>query len=168
MSVPQTMTSLRQVAEWIGADLHGADAHFDQVSTDTRTLAPGALFVALVGERFDGHGHLQAALDAGAVGALVANHQPDVSIPQLVVGDSLVGLRGSYIPFAVGSTERKESGDPRPSLRTRYGNLERYLSTLQLACDQLHADGYLLGEDVERTMRIQRQRVAPLFESPMP
>ena len=93
MSVPQTMTSLRQAAEWIGADLHGADAHFDQVSTDTRTLAPGALFVALVGERFDGHGHLQAALDAGAVGALVANHQPDVSLPQLVVGDSLIGLQ---------------------------------------------------------------------------
>ena len=93
MSAPQAMTSLHQAAAWIGAELNGADAHFDQISTDTRTLAPGALFVALVGERFDGHEHLQAALDAGAVGALVAKPQPDVEIPQLVVADTLVGLQ---------------------------------------------------------------------------
>ena len=39
---------------------------------------------------------------------------------------------------------------------------------LKRACDRLYADGYLLAEDVERTLRIQRQRVAPLFEPPLP
>lgn len=44
---------------------------FSQISTDTRTLGAGALFVALKGERFDGHDHLAAAAAAGATAALV-------------------------------------------------------------------------------------------------
>lgn len=44
---------------------------FSQISTDTRTLQPGALFVALKGERFDGHDHLAAAAAAGAITAVV-------------------------------------------------------------------------------------------------
>lgn len=44
---------------------------FSEISTDTRTLRPGALFVALTGERFDGHDHLAAAAAAGASAALV-------------------------------------------------------------------------------------------------
>src|SRR4051794_2382148 len=44
---------------------------FSAISTDTRTLQRGALFVALSGERFDGHDHLTAALAAGAAGAVV-------------------------------------------------------------------------------------------------
>jgi UDP-N-acetylmuramoyl-tripeptide--D-alanyl-D-alanine ligase len=41
------------------------------VSTDTRSLKPGDLFVALRGERFDGHDYVEAALEAGACGAVV-------------------------------------------------------------------------------------------------
>jgi UDP-N-acetylmuramoyl-tripeptide--D-alanyl-D-alanine ligase len=44
---------------------------FSGISTDTRTLTPGALFVALKGERFDGHQHLVAAATAGATAAVV-------------------------------------------------------------------------------------------------
>jgi UDP-N-acetylmuramoyl-tripeptide--D-alanyl-D-alanine ligase len=44
---------------------------FSAISTDTRTIQPGALFVALSGERFDGHDHLAAAKAAGAIGAVV-------------------------------------------------------------------------------------------------
>jgi len=44
---------------------------FSEISTDTRTLRPGALFVALKGERFDGHDHLSDAAAAGAAAALV-------------------------------------------------------------------------------------------------
>src|SRR3982751_2385699 len=44
---------------------------FSGISTDTRTLQPGNLFVALSGERFDGHDHLAAAHRAGATGAVV-------------------------------------------------------------------------------------------------
>jgi UDP-N-acetylmuramoyl-tripeptide--D-alanyl-D-alanine ligase len=51
---------------------------FSGISTDTRTLQPGALFVALVGERFDGHDHLTAAVTAGARGALVRKGTPPI------------------------------------------------------------------------------------------
>lgn len=46
-------------------------AGFASVSTDTRSIGPGALFVALVGERFDAHDFVAKAAEAGAVGAVV-------------------------------------------------------------------------------------------------
>lgn len=49
------------------------------VCTDTRALAPGALFVALTGERFDGHDYLEAARTAGATGAVVREDTPDMA-----------------------------------------------------------------------------------------
>lgn len=55
----------------LGREGGGADVAFTAVSTDTRTIAPGALFVALAGDRFDGHDFLEAARDAGAVAAIV-------------------------------------------------------------------------------------------------
>lgn len=51
---------------------------FSGISTDTRAIQPGALFVALVGERFDGHEYLSAALDRGARGAVVRHDTPPV------------------------------------------------------------------------------------------
>ena len=67
-----------EVRDWLATALHGGrvEVHGDvergatSVSTDTRTLAPGALFCPLVGERFDGHAFLDRAFAAGAVGAL--------------------------------------------------------------------------------------------------
>jgi UDP-N-acetylmuramoyl-tripeptide--D-alanyl-D-alanine ligase len=56
---------------------------FSSVSTDTRAITPGALFVALQGERFDGHDHLSAARAAGATGAEVRQGTPPV--PGLVL-----------------------------------------------------------------------------------
>jgi UDP-N-acetylmuramoyl-tripeptide--D-alanyl-D-alanine ligase len=47
------------------------DAPFTAVLTDTRAIVPGALFIALAGERFDGHDYLDAAARAGATGAVV-------------------------------------------------------------------------------------------------
>ncbi len=51
---------------------------YSGISTDTRAIAPGALFVALVGERFDAHTFLTAAHGAGAIGAVVRSETPDV------------------------------------------------------------------------------------------
>ncbi len=49
----------------------GDDQPYGQVSTDTRTIVPGSLFVALRGEHHDGHDHLVGARAAGATGAVV-------------------------------------------------------------------------------------------------
>ena len=46
---------LSLVAHWAGGELHGDDVAIDAVSHDTRQLRPGSLYVALRGERFDGH-----------------------------------------------------------------------------------------------------------------
>lgn len=64
------------------------------ISTDTRTLSAGAAFVALRGERFDGHDHLDAAVLAGASALIVedARLAPRAGVPVLEVDDTLVAL----------------------------------------------------------------------------
>lgn len=66
------------------------------VSTDTRTLAAGALYVALRGENFDGHDYVAAAVAAGAV-AVMVERGAEVDLPEgtalLRVADTLSGLQ---------------------------------------------------------------------------
>jgi UDP-N-acetylmuramoyl-tripeptide--D-alanyl-D-alanine ligase len=72
-----------EVSQALGAAARGeAPAAYTAVSTDTRQLLPGALFVALEGESFDGHGFLAAAQQAGARGAVV-RHLPQGAPAQL-------------------------------------------------------------------------------------
>jgi UDP-N-acetylmuramoyl-tripeptide--D-alanyl-D-alanine ligase len=82
---------LSDIAIATGGRVVGADVVIDSVVTDTRTLhvgtAAGALFVALKGERFDGHDHVAAAAAAG-VGAALVSREIDAAIPQVVVGDT--------------------------------------------------------------------------------
>ena len=60
-------------ARAVGGSVIGAAVPFVRVTTDTRALAPGDLFVALKGERFDGHDFVAHALASGAAAALVAD-----------------------------------------------------------------------------------------------
>jgi UDP-N-acetylmuramoyl-tripeptide--D-alanyl-D-alanine ligase len=62
------------VADAVGGRLTAgaADVAFDSVSIDSRTIKPGALFVALRGDRFDGHEYVAQALSRGATGVLVS------------------------------------------------------------------------------------------------
>jgi len=69
----------------------GAPAVFHGVSTDTRSLGEGSLFVALKGERFDGHDFVERALSGGAAAALVAR-ATEISGPAIVVEDTLAAL----------------------------------------------------------------------------
>jgi UDP-N-acetylmuramoyl-tripeptide--D-alanyl-D-alanine ligase len=82
---------LAQLAEIAGGRLAGDDREFTSVSTDTRTLAPGALFVALAGPNFDGHDFVASAAERGAAAALVAK-ETAAAIPQVVVADPLDAL----------------------------------------------------------------------------
>jgi len=76
----------------LSAKLINADAAFNSVSTDSRAIEPGQLFIALTGPRFDGHAYLAEVAAKGAVAALVERHVPEVSLPQLVVADSRIAL----------------------------------------------------------------------------
>ncbi len=83
--------SLSQVADWAAGRLLGGDGQVQGVSTDTRTLAPGALFVALKGARFDAHELVDAARGAGAA-ALLVEREVAVPLPQVLVDDTLQAL----------------------------------------------------------------------------
>lgn len=87
------MMSLQQARQWLpSAQLVGDGAlHFQRVHTDTRSLQPGDLFVALKGERFDAHNFLAQARSQGAVAAL-AERGLTVEIPGLLVADSKQAL----------------------------------------------------------------------------
>src|SRR5947208_15943366 len=64
---------LSQIAQWAEGSLSSGDGTIliDKVSTDSRTIKRGELFVALRGENFDGHNFVEAVATAGATGAIV-------------------------------------------------------------------------------------------------
>jgi UDP-N-acetylmuramoyl-tripeptide--D-alanyl-D-alanine ligase len=84
--------TLREAARVVGGELIGEDRPFGCVSTDSRTLKPGALFVALRGPNFDGTAFVQAAAAQGAIGALVERATPG-ALPQVRVPDTLRALQ---------------------------------------------------------------------------
>jgi UDP-N-acetylmuramoyl-tripeptide--D-alanyl-D-alanine ligase len=85
--------SLSAVAGPLGGRRVGGDAVFASVSTDSRHLAPGDLFVALVGPRHDAHAYLGQAVARGAVAALV-ERDVDVAMARLVVPSTRLALGG--------------------------------------------------------------------------
>jgi murE/murF fusion protein len=74
------------------ARVAGLLAQGKEVSTDTRRIRAGDLFIALLGERFDGHHYLEQARARGACAAMVAHATPAVALPQLVLGDTREAL----------------------------------------------------------------------------
>ena len=83
---------LSRLVEALDGQLAGGDAVFDSVSIDSRSVAPGALFVALSGPRFDGHDYLNDVQAKGAAAALVTRAVPGCDLPQLVVADTRLAL----------------------------------------------------------------------------
>ena len=76
--------------EWAGFALSWG--HGLAVSTDTRSLRPGELFIALKGESFDGHEYLERARQAGACAAVVAQRDPTVGLHQFELGNTRAAL----------------------------------------------------------------------------
>ena len=74
----------------VSSDLESKTAY--GISTDTRTVEPGQLFLALRGESFDGHGFVEQAIAAGAVAAIVDRALP-LEVPQILVDDTLVAYQ---------------------------------------------------------------------------
>ena len=85
------MMTLAEAAAAMGGVLVGADVGFMRVTTDSRAIQLGDLFVALKGERFDGHDYVATALAAGAAAVVVSEPQA-ASGPQVLVADTLVAL----------------------------------------------------------------------------
>jgi hypothetical protein len=78
--------------------------------------------------------------------------------------NELVSLVGSYIPLHVTDAEQQQTGDPRRSVRSRYGTHAEYVARFTAECQRLHAAGYLTAEDAERLPKVHAERVKALFD----
>lgn len=83
---------LHEVAQALNAAAVGADVALNAVVTDSRTLTPGCLFVALKGPRYDGHKFAAQALEQGAAAVMVAAAAQLSISPAIVVEDTLQAL----------------------------------------------------------------------------
>ncbi|MDX2319513.1 MAG: UDP-N-acetylmuramoyl-tripeptide--D-alanyl-D-alanine ligase [Moritella sp.] len=83
--------ALTAIAVQLNSKLQGDDLVISAVSTDTRTIKAGDLFVALSGDNFDANGFVAQAAKQGAIAAIVTKKQA-VDIPQIVVKDSRIAL----------------------------------------------------------------------------
>ncbi|HVC48843.1 MAG TPA: UDP-N-acetylmuramoyl-tripeptide--D-alanyl-D-alanine ligase [Burkholderiales bacterium] len=84
------MFEIREIASALGAKAHG-QAYVCGVSTDSRSIKPGELFVALQGPNFDGHEFISAAFHHGASAALLSR-ETGSEIPYLLVKDTRSAL----------------------------------------------------------------------------
>lgn len=90
--------TLREILQATGGTLLGTMADLDfavtSVDTDSRAMTEGALFVPLVGERFDGHAYIGKALDSGAAGTLTNHELTDYSADKfyVLVPDTMLAL----------------------------------------------------------------------------
>lgn len=105
-------------------------ATFSGVSTDTRTIAPGALFVALRGENHDAHDHLADAVAKGATGLVVsdAGRASGLTVPVYLVDDTLHALgalgrhwRGAWGKPVIGVTGSNGKTSTKELLRAALG-----------------------------------------------
>jgi len=82
---------LSQLALWCEGRHLGHDVEVQAVTTDSRAMAPGSLFVALRGERFDAHDFVHDAAAHGAV-ALLVHHEVDSTLPTVLCADTQEAL----------------------------------------------------------------------------
>ena len=86
------MHELKSLRKQYGGRLLNGNCCFSAVSTDTRHIEAGQLFVALRGENFDAHNFLELAVKKQAVGLVVEQAREDLSVPQWEVDDSIKAL----------------------------------------------------------------------------
>jgi UDP-N-acetylmuramoyl-tripeptide--D-alanyl-D-alanine ligase len=147
-----TATGGRLIAGASSREFHG-------VSTDSRTIAPGALFVALRGDRFDGHKFVAGALARGAAGVLASAPVSAIAVAVISVPDTLEALQrlghdirrrsGARVVAITGSAGKTSTKEVTAELLgTRYvvfrnrGNLNNHIG-LPLSLTELAA-----GQDV--------------------
>lgn len=102
--------SLNDIAHQVNGTLHGEDLIVTNVSTDTRDITSGSLFIALVGPNFNGHVFANEARQKGAV-ALLASEPVEAHMPVIMVADTkaALGALGAFVkqhvaPKTVGIT----------------------------------------------------------------
>ncbi|WP_396623949.1 UDP-N-acetylmuramoyl-tripeptide--D-alanyl-D-alanine ligase [Luteitalea sp.] len=158
MSVQPFALTAGEMARAFGGALVGGDAGvpLPTVSIDTRTVAPGDLFVAIVGPRFDGHAFVADAIARGAAAVVVSEASAVAAspVPAIVVDDTLRGLQdaarairrraGSTVVAITGSAGKTTTKEITATLLARRfttfrnrGNLNNHIG-LPLSLFELH------------------------------
>ena len=78
--------------------------------------------------------------------------------PETGGAGQLIMMWGSTLPFAATEAERRQTGDPRPSIAERYRDRDDYLARVRAAAEALAAERYLLDEDIELVVRLAGER----------
>jgi UDP-N-acetylmuramoyl-tripeptide--D-alanyl-D-alanine ligase len=87
------MMDLAETAAAVAGVVHGGAVRYSGVTTDSRGVDAGDLFIALKGERFDGHAYVDTAVRAGAVAVMVSRRVESVlPVAQVLVEDTRIGL----------------------------------------------------------------------------
>ncbi len=92
--------TLKEIADILGSDIPATDVKINNISTDSRTIEKNDLFIAVKGEKFDGHNFVKDVLDKGAVAVIVEHIVNDAKKEkQIVVSDCLdaYGKIGAHI-----------------------------------------------------------------------
>jgi UDP-N-acetylmuramoyl-tripeptide--D-alanyl-D-alanine ligase len=101
-----------EIAQAAGARLLNAGTRpakaISKVSTDTRSMSKGSLFVALKGNRFDGHDFLEQALNKGAAALLVARVEPEVMNRARKKGTAVIRARGTLAALSRLAARQRE------------------------------------------------------------
>ncbi|KTD18203.1 UDP-N-acetylmuramoyl-tripeptide--D-alanyl-D-alanine ligase [Legionella jordanis] len=149
--------NLNQIAKLLDTDCSKNDS-ISGVCIDSRKVQPGNLFIALKGERFDGHDFMEEAASKGAIAIVCSQAKNNITIPQFEVAEPIQALaiiakkhrQGIHCPIIAltgsnGKTTVKEmiaSILPKPSHATP-GNLNNHigapLSVLQLNSEHRYA-----------------------------
>lgn len=102
--------SFKAIAKALGSDYVGEDFYINGVSTDTRTIEKGNLFVPIIGEKMDGHDYIENAIKGGAT-AVLTSKDMEITVPYIKVSDTLKALidlsayyRLLFSPLVVGVT----------------------------------------------------------------
>lgn len=82
---------LKKLASWLNTAIDSDDVCFNSISIDSRRIKPGALFIAISGDQFDGHEFIQEAQKRGAVAAIVSRPVA-TSLPTIQVKDTRKAL----------------------------------------------------------------------------
>lgn len=114
--------SLKEVSNAIGAKLVGNDVVIETISKDSRVIENNCMYVALKGDRFDGHDFIEGACQKGAVAVMSERENESYNVPALIVKDckiamgdiaryyrqSIKGLKVVGITGSVGKTTTKD------------------------------------------------------------
>jgi UDP-N-acetylmuramoyl-tripeptide--D-alanyl-D-alanine ligase len=155
--------SLRQAAEAMAGELRGGDARVHGVSTDTRTLAPGELFFALKGERFDAARFLGEAFARGAAAVVVSR---DASHVEASAGATIAVDDPRRALGRLAAAWRLRFGIPLVALTGSNGKTtvkEMLAAVLRAACesaDQVLATEGNLNNDIGVPLTLLRLRAA--------